>query len=118
MEQETLISIAIIRFRFFDDGRQRERMLEEKRGHSWSFNRKLGEHTASTTTSSEGLVWVFEIIISGIKTELTFLITLYSRRHFQRSAGDGLGSTILAPLWLVLCYVIMSMMCTLVLAET
>ena len=49
--------------------------------------------------------------------KLTFLITLDSHRGFQNSVGDTLGSTILAPLRLVLCYVVMSMMFTLVLTE-
>jgi len=34
----------------------------------------------------------------------------HSRRHFEYSAGRGLGSTILAPIWLILCYVVMSML--------
>ena len=43
---------------------------------------------------------------------------LLSRRHFENSAAGGLGSTIIASLWLALCYVVMSTMIILVLTET
>jgi len=66
MEEETLVAFAIILFLFLRRRRnQREKMLEEKSGFIRSFNKKLGEHAASTTTSSESLVWMIENVISG-----------------------------------------------------
>lgn len=62
MHEETLIAIAIILFLFFDDGKQKEKLLEEKGGCTRSFNKKLGEHKASATTSLEGFVWVMRIL--------------------------------------------------------
>lgn len=53
---------------------QREKHAgQEKCGFIQSFSQRLDEHTASTTTSSESLVWVIENIISD-KHKITFLI--------------------------------------------
>jgi len=49
MDEETLIAFAMT--------------LEEKLGCVWSCTKKLGEHTASTTTSSEGRVILARITL-------------------------------------------------------
>ena len=55
-------------------------MLELKSGCGWSFKNKLEEHTAGTPTSSEGLVWLIESIVSYHTNVINF--PDLSHRHF------------------------------------